>query len=74
MGSTLLAAMDDGLINSLDPGEPEERNIYDAIKEGKDVKKLPMSLGEALTHLEKLGSGSSRHAGRDVSSVPRIQT
>jgi len=52
MGSTLLAAMDDGLVNSLDPGAPEERNIYDAIKDGKDVKKLPMSLGEALTHLE----------------------
>lgn len=52
MGSTLLAAMDDGLVNSLDPGAPEERNIYDAIKDGKDVKKLPMSLGEALAHLE----------------------
>ena len=52
MGSTLLAAMDDGLTNNLDPGEPEERNIYEAIKQGKQVKKLPMSLGEALTHLE----------------------
>lgn len=52
MGSTLLAAMDDGLTNNLDPGAPEERNIYEAIKEGKEVKKLPMSLGEALTHLE----------------------
>ena len=52
MGTTLLAAMDDGLANNLDPGEPEERNIYDAIKDGKEVKKLPMSLGEALDHLE----------------------
>ena len=52
MGTTLLAAMDDGIDNKLDPGEPEERNIYEAIKEGKDVKKLPMSLGEALAHLE----------------------
>jgi glutamate synthase domain-containing protein 1 len=51
MGSTLLAAMDDGLENSLDPGEPEERNIYEAIAEGKDVKKLPISLGEALDKL-----------------------
>ncbi len=51
MGSTLLAAMDDGIDNKLDPGEPEERNIYDAIKAGKQVKKLPMSLGEALDHL-----------------------
>ena len=52
MGTTLLAAMDDGLTNNLDLGQPEERNIYEAIKDGKDVKKLPMSLGEALTHLE----------------------
>lgn len=53
MGTTLLAAMDDGLVNNLDPGEPEERNIYEAIKAGKDVKKLPMSLGEALDHLAR---------------------
>ncbi|MEM0922220.1 MAG: glutamine synthetase [Pseudomonadota bacterium] len=52
MGSCLLAAMDDGLENNLDPGEPEERNIYEAMEAGKEVKKLPMSLGEALTHLE----------------------
>ena len=51
MGTTLLAAMDDGIVNQLDPGEPEERNIYDAIKAGKQVKKLPMSLGEALDFL-----------------------
>ena len=53
MGSTLLAAMDDGIDNNISPGEPEERNIYEAIKEGKDVKKLPMSLGEALSYLEQ---------------------
>ncbi|MCB2094088.1 MAG: glutamine synthetase [Rhodobacteraceae bacterium] len=53
MGTTLLAAMDDGLDNSLDPGEPEERNIYAAMAEGKQVKKLPMSLGEALDHLSR---------------------
>ena len=52
MGSTLLAAMDDGLDNDLDPGKPEERNIYEAMEAGKEVKKLPMSLGEALSHLE----------------------
>ena len=42
MGTTLLAAMDDGIDNKLDPGAPEERNIYEAIKQGKQVKKLPM--------------------------------
>ncbi|MEM7398893.1 MAG: glutamine synthetase family protein [Pseudomonadota bacterium] len=52
MGSTILAAADDGIDNKLDPGEPEERNIYEAIKAGKDVKRLPMNLGEALQALE----------------------
>lgn len=52
MGSTLLAAMDDGLDNDLDPGTPEERNIYEAMAQGKKVRKLPMSLGEALVHPE----------------------
>ncbi len=51
MGSTILAAADDGIDNELDPGPPEERNIYDAIKAGKQVKKLPMSLGDALDAL-----------------------
>ena len=53
MGAALLKAFDDGITNDLDPGEPEERNIYEAVKEGKDVKKLPMSLGEALGALNK---------------------
>ena len=53
MGAALLRAFDDGIINNLDPGEPEERNIYEAIKEGKEVKKLPMSLGEALEALDQ---------------------
>ncbi len=52
MGSTILAAADDGIVNKLDPGEPEERNIYEAMEAGKQVKKLPMSLGEALDALK----------------------
>ena len=51
MGGALLKAFDDGITNDLDPGEAEERNIYQAIEEGKQVKKLPMSLGEALQKL-----------------------
>jgi glutamine synthetase len=51
MGTALLKAMDDGIDNKLDPGEAEERNIYEAIDAGKDVKKLPMSLGDALEEL-----------------------
>ncbi|MFP6727627.1 MAG: glutamine synthetase family protein [Alphaproteobacteria bacterium] len=53
MGSVILAAADDGIDNKLDPGEPEERNIYEAMEAGKQVKKLPMSLGEALEALEQ---------------------
>ncbi|MET1027120.1 MAG: glutamine synthetase family protein, partial [Dongiaceae bacterium] len=53
MAAALLKAFDDGIGNKLDPGEPEERNIYEAISAGKKVKKLPMSLGDALMELEK---------------------
>ena len=51
MGAALLKAFEDGIDNNLDPGKPEERNIYEAMEAGKQVKKLPMSLGEALERL-----------------------
>ncbi len=47
----LLKAMDDGLDRNLDPGPPEERNIYEAMESGKTVEKIPLSLGEALQAL-----------------------
>ena len=50
--AALLAAMKDGIERKLDPGPPEERNIYEAIAEGKDVKRIPTHLGEALDALE----------------------
>jgi glutamine synthetase len=53
MAAALLKAFDDGIRRNLDPGEPEQRNIYQAMEEGKQVKKLPMSLGEALDKLEQ---------------------
>ena len=53
MAAAILKSFDDGIKNKLDPGEPEERNIYAAMAAGKKVKKLPMSLGEALTELER---------------------
>ena len=53
MAGAIIQAFDDGIARDLDPGEPEERNIYQAMEEGKQVKKLPMSLGEALNRLEK---------------------
>mgnify|MGYP003325547591 FL=1 len=52
MAGGLIKAVDDGISRDLDPGEPEERNIYEAMEAGKLVKKLPMSLGEALDRLE----------------------
>jgi glutamine synthetase len=51
MAGAILKAFDDGIKRELDPGEPESRNIYAAIKAGKKVKKLPLSLGEALDAL-----------------------
>ena len=53
MGAAILKAFEDGMDRNLDPGEPEERNIYQAMEAGKLVKKLPMSLGEALDRLAK---------------------
>ena len=52
LAGALLKVFDDGIARDLDPGEPEERNIYDAMEAGKLVKKLPMSLGEALDRLD----------------------
>jgi glutamine synthetase len=52
MGAGILKAFDDGIDSNLDPGEPEKKNIYDAMKGGKKVAKLPMTLGEAIDRLE----------------------
>ncbi len=53
MAGALLKSFDDGIRRKLDPGPPEQRNIYKAMEEGKKVHRLPMSLGEALEKLEK---------------------
>jgi glutamine synthetase len=50
--AALIAAMHDGIERELDPGEPEERNIYEAMEAGKQVKRLPMTFGAALDALE----------------------
>jgi glutamine synthetase len=52
LAGALLKVFEDGIARDLDPGEAEERNIYDAMEAGKQVKKLPMSLGEALDRLD----------------------
>jgi glutamine synthetase len=48
----LIKVMDDGIARKLDAGAPEEANIYEAIQAGKKVKRVPMTLGEALDALE----------------------
>ena len=42
MANAIIKSFDHGITDNLDPGEPEERNIYQAMEEGKQVKKLPM--------------------------------
>ena len=51
MAAALLKAMDDGIARQLDPGEPEQRNIYEAMEAGKIVRRLPRYFGEALDAL-----------------------
>jgi glutamine synthetase len=50
--AALIKAMEDGINRKLDPGQPEERNIYEAIAGGKDVKRIPMTFGDALDALD----------------------
>jgi len=50
--AVLIKAMEDGINRKLDPGQPEERNIYEALQAGKDVKRIPMNFGDALDALE----------------------
>jgi glutamine synthetase len=50
--AALITAMRDGLEQSIDPGPPEEGNIYEAIAAGKTVERIPATLGEALDALE----------------------
>lgn len=51
MAAALLKSMEDGLDNEIPCGQPEERNIYAAMEAGKQVQKLPMTLGDALKAL-----------------------
>ena len=73
MAAAILKSFDDGIRNKMDPGEPEERNIYAAMAAGKKVKKLPMSLGDALTELDKDEIVKSATARRDVSRLHPLQ-
>jgi glutamine synthetase len=50
--AALIAAMRDGIDRQVDPGHPEERNIYEAMSAGKEVKRIPMTFGDALDALD----------------------
>jgi glutamine synthetase len=50
--AALIVAMDDGITNQIDPGVPEERNIYEAMQGGKEVRRIPMTFGDALDALD----------------------
>ena len=52
MAGAIVKAADDGIRNDIDPGPPEDRNIYQAMEAGKQVKRLPMTLGDALDALK----------------------
>ncbi len=51
--SAILMAGLDGIINKIDPGEPQDRDLYDLpAKEKKKIKQVPSSLAEVLDALE----------------------
>ena len=54
MGSGLLECFEEGISNNIEPGKPESRSMYEAQAAGKEVKKLPLSLGEALDRLAEV--------------------
>jgi len=51
--AALIKVMDDGIKREIDPGKAEERNIYEAMAGGKEVKKIPMTFGDALDALDE---------------------
>ena len=71
--AAVIKAMGDGIQRGLDPGPPEDRNIYEAIAGGKDVQKVPMTLGEALGGAGQGRAGQGSAAGRDVQGLPPLQ-
>lgn len=53
MASGLLAAIDDGIHNSLEPGPPEQGNAYHSAADSSSVAQLPKNLGDALAALDR---------------------
>jgi glutamine synthetase len=51
--AVLLKAGLDGIKRKLDPGPPQQRNVYDVLAEGVEIPRVPAHLGEALDALEQ---------------------
>jgi glutamine synthetase len=51
--AALLRAGLDGVKRKLDPGPPQQRNVYDVLAEGGKIPRVPEHLGEALAALEE---------------------
>jgi glutamine synthetase len=43
----------DGVKRKLDPGKPQQRNVYDVLAEGTEIPRVPDHLGAALDALEE---------------------
>src|SRR5439155_9778610 len=50
--AVLLKAGLDGVKRKLDPGPPQQRNVYDVLDEGVEIPRVPDHLGDALAALE----------------------
>ena len=51
MQAALLKALDDGIKNRIDPGEPEDRNFVDVPNSGETIERIPTTLHDALDAL-----------------------
>ena len=51
--AALLKAGLDGVKRKLDPGPPQQRNVYDVLAEGVEIPRVPEHLGAALAALEQ---------------------
>ena len=71
--AALLKAGLDGVKRKLDPGPPQQRNVYDVLDEGVDIPRVPGHLGEALEALEQDEVVRSAHAGPPLRCLHALQ-
>ena len=71
--AALIKVMDDGIERKLDPGPPEESNIYEAIEAGKDGEAGPDDARRGARGARSGRRREGRAAGRDVPCVHALQ-